>query len=163
MDTTLGKACILKSGKFVSANSIQEQFSEGLYPCYGGNGIRGYVADYSHEGTFPIIGRQGALCGNINYAIGKFRATEHAVVVQPKEEIDTRWLYYKLISMDLGQYATGAAQPGLAVSKIEQLPFSIPELSVQQQTARIFDLLEKLISVIRQIKVLIHGIISLES
>ena len=146
MDTTLGKACILKSGKFVSANSIQERFSEGLYPCYGGNGIRGYVADYSHEGTFPIIGRQGALCGNVNYATGKFRATEHAVVVQPKGEIDTRWLYYKLISMDLGQYATGAAQPGLAVSKIEQLPVSIPELSVQQQTARIFDLLEKLIA-----------------
>ena len=146
MDTTLGKACILKSGKFVSANFIQEQFSEGLYPCYGGNGIRGYVADYSHEGTFPIIGRQGALCGNVNYAIGKFRATEHAVVVQPKEAMDTRWLYYKLISMNLGQYATGAAQPGLAVSKIEQLPISIPELSVQQQTVRIFDLLEKLIT-----------------
>ena len=146
MDTTLGKACILKSGKFVSANSIQERFSEGLYPCYGGNGIRGYVANYSHEGTFPIIGRQGALCGNVNYAIGKFRATEHAVVVQPKEEIDTRWLYYKLISMDLGQYATGAAQPGLAVSKIEQLPINIPELSVQQQTARMFDLLERLIA-----------------
>jgi type I restriction enzyme S subunit len=145
-EITLGKACILKSGKFISASEIQEQPDEGLYPCYGGNGIRGYVSEYSHDGHFPLIGRQGALCGNVNYASGKFRATEHAVVVQPVEEIDTRWLYYKLIAMNLGQYATGAAQPGLAVNKLEQLPICIPSLAEQKQTAKAFDKIEALIA-----------------
>lgn len=144
--TTLGKACVLKSGKFVSAAEIQEQFAEGLYPCYGGNGVRGYVSEYSHEGDYPLIGRQGALCGNVNYATGKFRATEHAVVVQPVEEINTRWLFYKLIAMDLGQYATGAAQPGLAVSKLEQLSICIPSVSEQERTAKVFDSIENLIA-----------------
>ena len=144
--TTLGKACVLKSGKFVSAAEIQEQFAEGLYPCYGGNGVRGYVSEYSHEGDYPLIGRQGALCGNVNYATGKFRATEHAVVVQHVEEINTRWLFYKLIAMDLGQYATGAAQPGLAVSKLEQLPICIPSVSEQEHTAKVFDSIENLIA-----------------
>ena len=150
METTLGKACILKSGKFIAAKEIQDQYADGLFPCFGGNGIRGYVTEYSHEGTYPLIGRQGALCGNVNYANGKFRATEHAVVVQPVEEIDTRWLYYKLTAMNLGQYATGAAQPGLAVSKLEQLPLTIPSYGEQKKTARMLDLVEQLITLRRE-------------
>ena len=148
--TTLGKVCNLKSGKFVATNEIQAQYKEGLYPCYGGNGIRGYVTEYSHEGCFPLIGRQGALCGNVNYACGQFRATEHAVVVKPLEEMDTRWLYYKLVAMNLGQYATGAAQPGLAVSKLEQLTIDIPTLNEQKRVSGVFDLLEKTISLRKQ-------------
>ena len=67
-------------------------------------------------------------------------------MVQPVEEIDTRWLYYKLIAMNLGQYATGAAQPGLAVNKLEQLPICIPSLAEQKQTAKAFDKIEALIA-----------------
>ena len=68
----------MKSGNFISAEMIED---EGLYPVYGGNGLRGYHSEYTLEGFFPLIGRQGALCGNINYAEGKFWPTEHAVVV----------------------------------------------------------------------------------
>ena len=42
----LGEVCLLKAGKFVSANDISPEYNKGLYPCFGGNGIRGYVADY---------------------------------------------------------------------------------------------------------------------
>lgn len=148
--TTLGQACSLKAGKFVSANEIVEEYSDGLYPCFGGNGLRGYVTEFSHEGTFPLIGRQGALCGNVNLASGKFRATEHAVVVQPKSEMNIRWLYYQLLAMNLGQYATGAAQPGLAVAALEKLPFVIPTLNVQQKIADVLDKISDLIALRKQ-------------
>ena len=132
----LGEVCLLKAGKFVSANDISPEYNKGLYPCFGGNGIRGYVADYTHDGEFPLIGRQGALCGNVNLASGKFHATEHAVVVQPKIEMNVHWLYYALNAMNLGQYATGAAQPGLAVSKLETLSIEIPNISEQNKIAQ---------------------------
>ena len=45
-----------------------------MYPCFGGNGIRGYVDTYIAEGVYPIIGRVGALCGNIQLSQGKFYA-----------------------------------------------------------------------------------------
>ena len=146
----LGEVCLLKAGKFVSANDISPEYNKGLYPCFGGNGIRGYVADYTHDGEFPLIGRQGALCGNVNLVSGKFHATEHAVVVQPKIEMNVHWLYYALNAMNLGQYATGAAQPGLAVSKLETLSIEIPNISEQNKIAQTLYKVEQLVNFRKQ-------------
>ena len=146
----LGEICSLKAGKFVSANNIFSEYKQGLYPCFGGNGIRGYVSDYTHDGEFPLIGRQGALCGNINLASGKFHATEHAVVVQPKISMNIHWLYYALIAMNLGQYATGAAQPGLAVSKLETLTIAVPSRPTQDKVEKSLSQIEKLLSLRKQ-------------
>lgn len=146
----LGEVCLLKAGKFVSANDISPEYNKGLYPCFGGNGIRGYVADYTHDGEFPLIGRQGALCGNVNLAFGKFHATEHAVAVQPKIEMNVHWLYYALNAMNLGQYATGAAQPGLAVSKLETLSIEIPNISEQNKIAQTLYKVEQLVNFRKQ-------------
>ena len=150
MMAKLGEVCLLKAGKFVSANDISPEYNKGLYPCFGGNGIRGYVADYTHDGEFPLIGRQGALCGNVNLASGKFHATEHAVVVQPKIEMNVHWLYYALNAMNLGQYATGAAQPGLAVSKLETLSIEIPNISEQNKIAQTLYKVEQLVNFRKQ-------------
>lgn len=129
----LADFCTLKAGKSVKSGDISENYKEGLYPCYGGNGRRGYVSSYSHDGIYNIIGRQGALCGNVNIVYGKFYATEHAVVVTPKEQIAPHWLYFALSGMNLNQYARGVAQPGLAVNQLEQLPFTIPSMELQKQ------------------------------
>ena len=132
----LGIACTLKAGKFVKADDIKEAKEEGLYPCFGGNGIRGYVPNFNQEGEHPLIGRQGALCGNVQYASGQFYATEHAVVVTPnREDIDRLWLYYLLVQLKLERYATGAAQPGIAVNKLEKIRIEIPEMTLQRQFA----------------------------
>lgn len=143
----LGQLCHLKAGKFISSSDISNLCTNELYPCYGGNGVRGYVKTYTHEGSFPLIGRQGALCGNISFASGKFYATEHAVVVQPYEDVDIKWLYYLLTSMNLGQYATGAAQPGLSVSTLEKLVVCVPEKSLQKKLAKVFSNIDYMISI----------------
>lgn len=96
----------------------QVNFMSGLFPCYGGNGLRGYTKTFTHDGHFPLIGRQGALCGNERIVHGKFHATEHAVVVKANASINVNWLYHQLKLLNLNQYATGVAQPGLSVQKI---------------------------------------------
>jgi len=131
----LDNLCELKPGKFVAATEIKTDFEEGLYPCYGGNGLRGYVDKYSHEGCYPLIGRQGALCGNVQYVVGKFYATEHAVVATPKINIYTLWLSFALRNQNLNKLATGAAQPGLTVGKLNDVKIGLPPINRQKRFA----------------------------
>lgn len=118
----------------------------GDYPVYGGNGLRGYTSTYNHDGEYALIGRQGALCGNMNYSAGKAYFTEHAVVVKADENNDTRFLYYMLDTMSLGQYSDQSAQPGLAVNKLVKLENSFPKKEEQQQIGAYFRSLDHLIT-----------------
>lgn len=140
----LGKACDMKAGKFKKAENIRNDFEENLYPCFGGNGIRGYVEDYTHEGSIPLIGRQGALCGNVQFATGKFYATEHAIVTQTKIGWNSLWLYIMLREMDLNRFASGAAQPGLNVSTLVTLEVINPEVELQNEYAEFVQIAYKL-------------------
>lgn len=142
---TIKEVANIKAGKAISASQISSiQDKEHMIKCYGGNGLRGYVKAFSHSGEYPIIGRQGALCGNVNYAIGDIYATEHAVVVESKGELSQRFLYYFLISMNLNQYKSKGAQPGLAVGNIEKLPIPVPPIEEQERIVSILDRFDKL-------------------
>src|SRR5699024_4593531 len=105
------------------------------YICVGGNGVRGFVSTHNQHGAYAVIGRQGALCGNVQWFSGDFYATEHAVVVTPEEGVCGRFMFHQLVEMNLRQYATKSAQPGLSVNKLNELPISIPSLEVQQNIA----------------------------
>jgi type I restriction enzyme S subunit len=141
-EAKLVAACNLQAGKFVAASEIQEHSAEGLFPCYGGNGLRGYTASFTHSGRYPLIGRQGALCGNVKFVVGKFHATEHAVVASPKKRVRVGWLFYLLDHLDLNKFATGQAQPGLSVDVLNNVMTSIPQDEAEQQ--RIADCLTSL-------------------
>jgi type I restriction enzyme, S subunit len=122
----------LRSGDAIAPEEIAP---EGDYPVFGGNGLRGYTASFTHDGNYVLIGRQGALCGNINYANGKFWATEHAVVATLLKKIDTIWFGELLRTMNLNQYSNAAAQPGLAVDKIKFLRLPVPPPEEQTRIA----------------------------
>ncbi len=123
----------LRSGQSITSEAIDP---EGRYPVYGGNGLRGYTSSFTHDGQFVLIGRQGALCGNINYADGQFWASEHAVVATPVREFDRFWFGELLRHMDLNQYSISAAQPGLAVERIRNLEVPVPPLLEQAAIPR---------------------------
>jgi type I restriction enzyme S subunit len=126
----------LKSGESIDASNIK---SNGNYPVYGGNGLRGYTSTFTHEGFFVLIGRQGALCGNINYAQGKFWASEHAVVCTLKGKDTPKWFGELLRTMNLNQYSVSAAQPGLSVDRIKNLKIPVPSIPEQTAIANFLD------------------------
>ena len=138
----------MQAGKNITAKRIHTTQSEKYkYPCFGGNGLRGYVTNYNTEGTFSLVGRQGALCGNVNIVSGKFYATEHAVVTDGYGLTDTIWMYFFLQALNLNQYATATAQPGLAVSNIIEVFIPLPPIAEQY---RIVEKIQKLLPIIKQ-------------
>lgn len=140
----LGDMCDeFQSGKSIKASEITDS---GCYAVYGGNGFRGYTNTYNHDGDFALIGRQGALCGNMNFSSGKAYFTEHAVAVHGNDDNDTLFLYYLLDLMNLGQYSGQSAQPGLAVNKIIQLTTKAPNIAEQKQISSFFKSLDNLIT-----------------
>jgi type I restriction enzyme S subunit len=130
----------LQSGKNITASDIyDDKTSEHHFPCYGGNGLRGFVSESNRCGDFALIGRQGALCGNINFAHGDFYATEHAVVVNHFGICDYKWTGMFLNALNLNQYATATAQPGLAVGKINKVLIPLPPLNEQERIVNCLD------------------------
>lgn len=145
---SLKRLCDMQAGKNLTSEQILD---EGRYPVYGGNGLRGYYNNFNNDGSFVLVGRQGALCGNAHLVHGKFWATEHAVVTSNREGVDLLYLYYLLLAMNLNQYASNAAaQPGLSVSTILNVKTVLPPIEeqkciaryLQQQCASIDDLIE---------------------
>jgi restriction endonuclease S subunit len=119
----------LQSGDGITSEEILES---GEYPVFGGNGIRGYSSRFNHQGDYVLIGRQGALCGNINYATGRFWASEHAVVATIRGQDQVKWLGELLSVMNLNQYSQSAAQPGLSVDLVGNLSLPVPPVDEQR-------------------------------
>lgn len=125
--------CTMKSGDNITALDISDN---GEYPVYGGNGLRGFYKIYNKNGNHILIGRQGALAGNVHLVNGKFWATDHAVIVTLKNDVFINYFFRMLESMNLNQYAFDtAAQPGLSVSRIMNLNIVLPNLKEQHRIA----------------------------
>ena len=126
----------MRAGAGILGTEIEDM---GDYPVFGGNGIRGYTSLFTHDGEHPLIGRQGALCGVINLASGRFWATEHAVVVDAAENVETDYLTYTLIAMSLNRLAQSAAQPGLNIEVIGNVSAPLPPVPEQRAIAAFLD------------------------
>lgn len=133
---SLRRIVSMQSGESITGETIHES---GDFPVFGGNGLRGYTADFTHDGHYALIGRQGALCGNVNYASGKFWASEHAVVVTPVKQTEVIWLGELLRAMNLNQYSVAAAQPGLSVDLVGRIGICVPPLPEQTQITAFLD------------------------
>lgn len=136
-----GEICThFQSGTSITSKQLKKN---GQYPVYGGNGLRGYTDKYTHDGPYILIGRQGALCGNINFVENKNFISEHAIAVQSNENMI--WLKYKLEYWNLNRFSESSAQPGLSVKKLARQKLTIPPLPEQQKIAEIISTWDKAI------------------
>lgn len=128
--------------KFRSGGAIDNQriSDEGKFPVYGGNGIRGYTSESNIHGHNLLVGRQGALSGNVHRVIGPIWASEHALIASLSTLINFDFAYYLLQNMNLNQYSQAAAQPGISASVIQAVTTHIPkEISEQRAIAEFLD------------------------
>lgn len=129
-------SCEMQAGDNITSNEVDVI---GSYPVYGGNGIRGFYNKSNCDGEHILIGRQGALAGNVHYVDEKIWATDHAVVVSNFRD-DVKFMFYMFIAMNLNQYAYDtAAQPGISVAKIKNLEMAFPSVEEEKEIACFLD------------------------
>ena len=129
----------LKSGDTFNS----DDFKSTGYPVFGGNGLRGYTDKFNNSGDYILIGRQGALCGNVNYATGQFFATEHAVVVYPKLKYNLSFVGEAIKSANFGRFSNSAAQPGISVQVVQEVEFAFPSIDEQNEIGTFINEMEK--------------------
>lgn len=128
--------CFMKSGDNLTSEEI---LVDSEYSVYGGNGIRGYYREYNRSGEFVLIGRQGALCGNVRYVYSNFWATEHALVTKFNKYAVTRYFFYLFDAMNMNQYSQSSAQPGLSANVLMNLNTCLPSNVEQIKIANFLD------------------------
>lgn len=134
-ENELLRAPLKRFARFRSGGAIDslEISREGEFPVFGGNGIRGYTSKSNLQGSNLLVGRQGALSGNVHRVIGPIWASEHALIASLSELIDFDFAYYLLQSMNLNQYSQAAAQPGISASVIQAATATIPKAKSEQR------------------------------
>jgi len=121
----------MKSGDNLTAKNM----TEGEYPVFGGNGIAGYHNEYNLSGSNVIIGRVGALCGNVRHIAEKIWLTDNAFkVVDFKFDFDHSFLTFLLNHKDLRSYARQAAQPVISNSSLKDVVLNFPKSIETQKT-----------------------------
>jgi type I restriction enzyme S subunit len=140
----------IKSGDFLPKKNMVE---DGDFNVYGGNGINGMHNEYNLSGENIIIGRVGALCGNVRYINGNIWLTDNAFYVSEYfEDIDKNYLTQILIHIDLGSSANQAAQPVISYKGISEMKLPLPPLHIQQKVVKYLDEVSEKIEKVKSIQ-----------
>ncbi len=131
----------LQSGDYLSS----KDYVDGEYPVYGGNGIAGYHNQFNKDGITIVVGRVGALCGNVHYVDSPIWLTDNGfeVIVKKDIDLDMFFLCWYLRFLDLGKYARQAAQPVISNSSLKDIVLYLPPLSEQQAIVSRLDALSE--------------------
>ena len=133
------KEFTLKSGDYLSSKMQQT----GVIPVYGGNGITGYHNIHNYDGSQLLIGRVGALCGNIHLTSGKIWVTDNAFVVKNiKNYWNIKFLKYEFGFLNLNQYASQSAQPVISNKSMRDVVIQKPPIREQQSIVTTLDSLK---------------------
>ena len=122
--------CVINYGKGLGKSNIVN----GNIPVYSSGGIIGFHNTYNVNSEGVIIGRKGN-AGSVFYSDKPFFCIDTAFYIEPNNQYDLKYLFYKLVSMNLKNHKTGTAIPGLIRNDIYKLSISIPPLDEQKRIA----------------------------
>lgn len=104
----------IQNGEGIASELIQDL---GEYEVYGGNGVLGYYHKFNNSNETIVIGRVGALCGNVHYSNLKIWVNDNAMCVKTKYLY--KYMYYVLKNAKLNLLSFANAQPLITGSSVK--------------------------------------------
>ena len=127
---------MIKSGDGIKNEQLQEN---GEYPVWGGNGLMGYTDTYNTKDNAIVIGRVGALCGNVRLVYSPVFVTDNALIYSITGIIDHKFLLYAMRSANLNSLNSSNAQPLITGTKVKNVSIPYPSKDIQKKIVSYID------------------------
>ena len=118
----------------------------GSYPVYGSTGIIAKTNKYSFDSPKILVARVGANAGYVHIASGQYDVTDNTLIVDLKENINQKYIYYYLQNYKLNKLAKGGGQPLITGKQLKELNISLPSLVIQNKIVNSLNKFDKLIN-----------------
>ncbi|WP_187936250.1 restriction endonuclease subunit S [Helicobacter pylori] len=137
----LGEVCEILDNRRIPI--AKNKRNPGIYPYYGANGIQDYIDSYIFDGDFVLVGEDGSVINKdntpvVNWASGKIWVNNHAHVLQTKNELKLKFLYFYLQTIDVS-YCVAGTPPKINQENLKKITIPIPPLEIQQEIVTILD------------------------
>ncbi len=142
---TLGEVC-----ENIFSGKNKQRDAEGIYPIYGSTGVIGRTNNFVFNNEQILVARVGANAGYIHIAKGKYDVSDNTLIVQNKEVIILKFLYYLLVNININKFAKGAGQPLITAGQLKTFKIPIPLLAEQERIVSILDKFDALTSSITE-------------
>lgn len=130
----LGDVCRLNYGKALSGYSNEPSESNEVR-VFGTNGAIGWTKDSLFDGASIIVGRKGAYRG-VHFSHESAWVIDTAYYLSlSRNDVDLKWLYYKLLTYDINRLDSGSAIPSTKREDFYSLGINFPSLETQKKSA----------------------------
>jgi type I restriction enzyme, S subunit len=123
------------SGDFISNEDMSsEQSPERPIAVIGGNGVMAYTNRSNAPINTLVVGRVGALCGNVHFFGNRSWVTDNALIVRlTSKDLLPRYAFEVLKSANLNEKANKSAQPLITGETVKKVKVRLPDRDEQQR------------------------------
>lgn len=137
----LGECSVNKDELRKPISQKERERRDKTYDYYGASGCIDKIDNYTHNGTFLLIGEDGSNLRLRNSPIaftvkGKFWVNNHAHTIQFLDSITHLYIQNHINGIDLTPYITGGFQPKLNQTNLNNILISFPPLSEQKEIVK---------------------------
>ena len=143
---TLEEVCENRTSN-ISQKDLKE--NEGIYPIYGASGLIKKVNFYTQDKEYIGIVKDGAGVGRIMLLPSKSSVIGTMQYIIPNGILDTKYLYYALISKNLSKYSSGATIPHIYFKDYKKEKIALISESEQK---KVINILDRIIDIINKKK-----------
>ena len=129
-----------KSGDSITSTNTEQQIDElNTVPAIGGNGVMGFTSKSNIETPILVVGRVGALCGNVHHIKPPAWISDNALILSISASFSLRYLCLTLFSRNLNDIASKTAQPLITGTQVTEQRIPFPPIQEQTTIAAFLD------------------------
>ncbi len=126
----------VSSGTYLNNKEFEtDESNDCMNPVIGGNGVMGFTSK-TNDGNCLVVGRVGALCGNVHQIRGSCWVTDNALKITYGCDFDVDYLEMYLKVLDLNKLANHNAQPLITGTMIKEQVAIIPPIDEQKNITK---------------------------